>query len=249
MLRNKPISTEWSDGLSYVIGLLASDGNLSKDGRHISLTSKDESIPLMTREILQIGNKIGRKSRSQGHEKKYFVIQFGSKHFYTFLKSIGLTSAKSRTIKSIAIPNSYFFHFLRGCFDGDGNINEYVHSESQHLQLKFRICSASIPFLEWLHLKIAELAYAEGGTISSQKSVSTLSYGKSDTILILTKIYKDAGSYYLDRKYQIAKKNLPLPSLFCYDCDTARVAKLVYAPLLGSDGATHGGSSPLPGTR
>ena len=32
---------KWSANFAYAIGLLTTDGNLSKDKRHISLTSKD----------------------------------------------------------------------------------------------------------------------------------------------------------------------------------------------------------------
>ena len=35
------VSTEWNPGLAYAVGLLASDGSLSCDGRHIDLTSID----------------------------------------------------------------------------------------------------------------------------------------------------------------------------------------------------------------
>ena len=35
-------STTWSSKLAYAIGLITTDGSLSKDGRHISFTSKDK---------------------------------------------------------------------------------------------------------------------------------------------------------------------------------------------------------------
>lgn len=41
----KPLSKikiKWSPKFAYCIGLITSDGNLSKDGRHISFTSKDK---------------------------------------------------------------------------------------------------------------------------------------------------------------------------------------------------------------
>ena len=61
MLRDNPISTEWSPELAYVIGLIASDGNLSSDGRHINITSKDEVMLQNVRLCLKIRNKIGLK--------------------------------------------------------------------------------------------------------------------------------------------------------------------------------------------
>jgi hypothetical protein len=35
------ISTLWKPNLAYIIGLLTTDGNLSKDGRHICMRSSD----------------------------------------------------------------------------------------------------------------------------------------------------------------------------------------------------------------
>ena len=55
------ISEKWTGGLAYIIGLITSDGCLSKDGRHIDFTSKDlDQIQNFTK-ILGLNNKIGIK--------------------------------------------------------------------------------------------------------------------------------------------------------------------------------------------
>src|SRR3972149_3362535 len=36
--------SQWAPELAYAVGLLAPDGNLSGDGRHLSLTSKDRDL-------------------------------------------------------------------------------------------------------------------------------------------------------------------------------------------------------------
>ena len=41
------IDFKWTPQLAYTIGLLTTDGNLSKDGRHIAMRSK-ESIKLLS---------------------------------------------------------------------------------------------------------------------------------------------------------------------------------------------------------
>ena len=40
----KKISTNWSAELAYAVGLIATDGCLSKDKRHIDFTSKDKEL-------------------------------------------------------------------------------------------------------------------------------------------------------------------------------------------------------------
>jgi len=54
---------DWSNNLAYAVGLIATDGSLSKDGRHINLTSKDLGQIQNFAKILNLKNRIGIKSR------------------------------------------------------------------------------------------------------------------------------------------------------------------------------------------
>jgi hypothetical protein len=201
------VATAWSYTLAYAIGIIASDGNLSKSGRHISITSKDREIVDTIKRDLGLSNSIGVKSRGGSREKQYFVLQFGDVMFYRFLESIGVQRQKSRTISTILIPDKYFFHFLRGVIDGDGNIQASDSLMSKHKQLKLRIASASDDFIIFLNSKIKALCNPEGGWVyvDKKKRVNTLTYGKRDAIIILRKVYKNKQQSYLTRKYKIAK--------------------------------------------
>lgn len=207
---SKFISVEWTHDFAYAIGLLTSDGNLSPDGRHINLTSQDKEITEYARDIFLIDNKIGRKSRGGSTDKKYYVLQFGSIQFYTFLLSIGLTPAKSKTLSSVDIPDKFFGDFMRGCVDGDGNISEAIHPESRRMQLRLRIASASPTFLKWLLAEQRRLWHIKGGWIynDEKKSVGSLCFGKKDSIEILQRMYQHKSQYYLKRKYRVATKYL-----------------------------------------
>src|SRR3989344_2322990 len=144
MRRLSKVKIGWSPDFAYAIGLITTDGNLSKDGRHLNMTSKDKDMILTFKKCLGLKNKIGRKTREKSKIKKYFQVQFGDKNFYEFLLSLGLMPAKSKTIGALNIPNEYFSDFLRGCIDGDGNIDVHRHPESQYLQLRIRLNSASL---------------------------------------------------------------------------------------------------------
>ncbi len=50
-----------SADFAYVIGLITTDGSLSKDGRHLNLTSKDIDQIQTFKRILNLKNKIGIK--------------------------------------------------------------------------------------------------------------------------------------------------------------------------------------------
>lgn len=51
----------WSKNLAYAVGLIVTDGSLSRDGRHIELTSKDKEQVETFSKILNLKNKIGIK--------------------------------------------------------------------------------------------------------------------------------------------------------------------------------------------
>lgn len=206
MKRLSKVKADWNPKFAYAIGLLATDGNLSKDGRHINMTSKDEQLILMFKDCLKLGNKVGMKARGGEKEKKYFVIQFGDITFYEFLMGIGLTPAKSKTLGQLSIPQEYFWDFLRGCIDGDGTIGVFKHPESIQPQLRVRLYSASLKFITWLKEEISELSDLEGGWIEdSIKSsrVYKLSFGKQDSIKLLRLIYNQDCC--LSRKYEPVK--------------------------------------------
>ena len=93
------IHIKWSSNFAYAVGLITADGCLNKDTRHISFVSKDLELIEKFKQSLSLKNHIGKAARGGTTEKKYFYINFGDKIFYQFLNSIGLTSAKSRTIK------------------------------------------------------------------------------------------------------------------------------------------------------
>ena len=204
--RTKIVSTAWTHNFAYAVGLIASDGNLSPDLRHINITSKDREMLVMMKDILKLENKIGRKARGGSKMKKYYVLQFGSKNFFEFLLSIGLTPAKSKTMNALLIPDLYFLDFFRGCMDGDGNINEFQHPESAQIQLRIGLSSASKEFLLWVHKKIRTLNTVRGGWIDKRpyKSVYTLRFGKQDSIKIMQAMYHSKARYFLKRKHKTA---------------------------------------------
>ncbi|MFA5838401.1 MAG: LAGLIDADG family homing endonuclease [Candidatus Paceibacterota bacterium] len=208
MRRLNKVKIKWSPNFAYAIGLITTDGNLSPDNRHLNMTSKDKKLIISFKKCLGIKNKIGKKTREYSKEKKYFVVQFGDINFYNFLMSIGLTPAKSKILSKINIPKKYFADFLRGCIDGDGNISISYHPESNQPQLKIRLASGSLNFLEWVDNEIYKHIKTTGGWISDDKSVFVLNYAKKDSIKLLNFMYYNGDYEYLERKYKIGKEFL-----------------------------------------
>ncbi|OGI72415.1 hypothetical protein A3J61_00345 [Candidatus Nomurabacteria bacterium RIFCSPHIGHO2_02_FULL_38_15] len=207
--RKSKVQTKWNSNFAYTIGVIATDGNLSPDQRHVVITSKDLEMISNCAIGLKIEMKYSKKARGGEHDKKYFVLQFSDVNFFEFLVSIGLTTNKSKTIDVLKIPEKYFKDFLRGCIDGDGCISIFKHSQSKQPQYKLRLSSASKNFLVWILSQVSKLYKISGGSIHKPKksSVYTLVFGKYDAIKILPILYT-RNSIALSRKRVIANKIL-----------------------------------------
>ena len=209
---------EWSPKLAYVIGLLTTDGNLSKDGRHINFTSKDKELIETFRKCMQLNNRIGRKSSGSCAEKKYYQINFGNVVFYRWLQRIGLTPHKTGTLGVLKIPNEYFADFLRGHLDGDGDIDTYKDYYNTFKNPKYiydriftRFRSVSKNHIEWIRAKICEILSIKGHLCEEKRpdrilSMWILKFAKKDSIKLLSWLYYHPSVPCLIRKRERAEK-------------------------------------------
>ena len=194
------VPTLWSAEVAYAVGLLATDGSLSSDGRHIDLTSVDYSQLVTFKRCLRLKVKIGKKYGSYNKQQGSYRVQFGDIFFYEWMYRIGLTPNKSKTLSKLKIPDKYFFDFLRGCFDGDGSIYAYWDPR-WHSSYMFYISftSASPTFLKWLNKTIERLASVQG-KITEARGVSQLRFAKQGTLRIFNRMFYSADIPYLKRK-------------------------------------------------
>ncbi|MBU3942633.1 LAGLIDADG family homing endonuclease [Patescibacteria group bacterium] len=199
----------WNNNFAYAVGLITADGCLSKDGRHVDVTSKDKEQITNFKHCLNLKNKIGRKSRDREKIKKYYHVQFGDVKLYRFLENIGLHSRKSLTIESVNIPDKFFADFLRGYFDGDGSFVTFKHPESKHIQIRLKFACASPIFIRWLHKRITKQLENKKvivrGFISKGKRAECLEFGKADSIKVLNYMYYSPNVTRLSRKFNKAK--------------------------------------------
>lgn len=125
---------QWSPQFAYVVGLIASDGNLQTNSNEVRIASTDREIADMYCAALGLRphdipttawpdpNAVEvymRIERKPPYKEQYHVI-FSDYVYRARLEEIGLTPNKSKTLGPLAIPDEYFRDFLRGEFDGDG---------------------------------------------------------------------------------------------------------------------------------
>ncbi len=100
----------WSPGLAWAIGLIATDGNLSPDGRHLVVRSKDRDMLETLRRCLGLSHRITLTSNGRGG--RIHTLQWSDRVFYRWLLAIGLTPAKSMTLRPLAVPGGVLRRLL-----------------------------------------------------------------------------------------------------------------------------------------
>lgn len=196
----KIIDETWRPNLAYAIGLIATDGCLSKDGLLIDLTSKDKEQLENFSKCLDIKFTIGEKFGK--NKVKCLRIQFKNKIFYNFLLSVGLTPAKSKTLGEVYIPKEYFFDFLRGCFDGDGSFYSYWDKRwKSSFMFYLEFISSSKKHINWLRSELQNRLGVLGHIGNdSNKATFQLKYAKKEAVEIINKMYYNSKVVCLSRK-------------------------------------------------
>jgi len=211
---------EWTPKLAYVIGLIATDGCLSIDGRHIVMRSSDLQLLRAFKKCLNLSNKIVKARNERWCKKQAYRIQFGNIQLYRWLLKIGLTPRKTYTIGELKIPDQYFSDFLRGHLDGDGSVwtyedrwNTFKNPKYVYTRLWTRFLSASKPHIQWLRKRINELLGIRGHTWERKPkrpnrttSMWEVKFAKKDSIKLLSWIYYALNVPCLKRKRKIAEK-------------------------------------------
>ncbi len=179
---------DWSPTVAYCVGLIATDGCLSGDGRHVEFSSKDRELVEHVKGCFGPTNRITPKARGDGI-RWYHRVQIGKRELYQWLHAVGLTPHKSLTLGPLNIPDEYFADFLRGDLDGDGNIMRYQDSAFPNsLRLYIRFNSASRAHLNWLQITVSRLWMIKGYQTTVTREFR-LNYAKRASIELARRLY------------------------------------------------------------
>lgn len=209
MQRNykKDFFKSWSSDMAYVLGFLYADGNIikTKRGTHfISFYSKDKDLLAGMQKVLGSDHSLSQRSIRSG---KVYRIQIGSKVWFEDLLDLGLTVGKSARMKLPCIEGRYWPHFLRGYFDGDGNVwSGRIHQQrvrsTPTLQVSFT--SASENFLLGLRERLQQSGVRGGSCFKlSSAQCYRLTFSVSDALKIAGIMYNAPHKLYLPRKKRV----------------------------------------------
>jgi hypothetical protein len=203
------IQMTWSATLAYAAGLIATDGCLIRDGRHIAFVSQDEDLMQAWLSCVGHANRYRRTLSSAG--TPLYRVQMSDARLYRWLLAQGLTPRKSLTLGAIAVPSAYFAPFVRGLLDGDGSIYVVRHRPTKstypnywYERLWTFFTSASVTHIEWLQARITDEfglhGFIEARRRPPRNDFFRLKYGKRESLVLLAKVYADLEVPCLQRK-------------------------------------------------
>lgn len=201
---------DWDATLAYVVGLIATDGCLYRDGRHIAFVSKDEDLmQTFLRCIRRTHLRYRKVTTSFGGW--VFRVQVSHARLYRWLLSIGLTPRKSLTLGRVDVPSRFFFDLARGLIDGDGSIVTLVHTPTRARYPDYRyerlwthFLSASRAHVAWVQDTLR--GFGIEGRIDRIKradranAMYRLTCGKHSSLRLLPLLYADTSAPHLRRK-------------------------------------------------
>jgi hypothetical protein len=197
---------EWTPAIAYAVGLIATDGNLSPSGRHISVSSAEREVLETFLRCVDRRAKIGIvKGGYGGHGLR---VQIGDVGLYRWLGSIGLTPRKSLTLGSINVPDDVLAHLLRGLVDGDGSIMDITYNGSgkakgrKYRTLLVRFNTASREHAYWVRERI-RANYGLSGGLWCEDGMYQLTYGKRASLKLLPLLYPAADVPCIRRKREV----------------------------------------------
>lgn len=190
-----------SSNMAYILGFLAADGTVTKNGNRIKigLSSVDRKFLELIKEELGAESNIFDYETSNG----YMVSELGftSQKIKQKLAEYNIIPGKTETFTfPTNLSKKYWIDFIRGYFDGDGSVGTAGPSA-----IRWQICSHRPQVLE----TIVEFLFEDYGIpkVSVQKNehgnsfLYRIQYSNNSTRKIFQILYTP-NSLYLPRKFE-----------------------------------------------
>lgn len=218
----KEIDNEYK---AYILGIMASDGNIAKDSNNISIQlsndEKDNSEKNLIEHICEIINfdkKNIKKIKRSGNRKDAYKIIFTSYETKQDLISLGVIPNKTdnldlKKVLSSIKDKSLIRHFIRGYFDGDGCFSISINKKYGYLTPTFNITlltNNAKTMIDAIDLNINFGISEDNRTDGKMCQIKT---GKQMNILLLYRYLYSNSNIALKRKkekfeYYLKHKNL-----------------------------------------
>lgn len=198
--------------MAYVLGFFAADGYITTNkqgGQYWCISITDGELLKQIREIINSEHKISVR-KGKGSEKDQYRMQIGNAEMCGDLWRLGFKENKTKSLVVPAVPNKYLPDFVRGYFDGDGNVwTGLVHKErkTSTLAIQTVFTSCSRQFLCELKQKLDERLNV-CGIIVNNKTFFRLQYSINSSLKLYDFMYNDLGNskLFIERKKKVFEK-------------------------------------------
>jgi len=196
---NENFFSTWSPQMAYVLGLIITDGCISRTGT-VSLSMNDRELLEKVKKIMGSEHKI----EASKHQKGLYYYHFSREKLVKDLEKLCVVPRKSLIVKFPEVPKAYLPDFIRGVFDGDGSV--FFEKRSSFFPLRTNFVSGSKDFMEGLEKRLESIGMP-ARTIYRQKTKNAWSYkfvySHRDSIKLFNILYKNAqNGLFLERKYK-----------------------------------------------
>ena len=206
---NEAFFSSWSPDMAYILGLMMTDGCISrtKNGSYrISLCLNDRDL------LLEVARTMGSAHTitDSKYQKGINVFIFGREKIAHDLIELGMKPRKSLNLEFPEVPKEYLRDFIRGVFDGDGSVYYPKKSKAKTLSTKF--VSGSRNFIYGIEKTLRDLGMPEKKIYEDHNRKNIfymLRYGHNESSSLYNIMYKKLrGDLYLKRKYDKFKESL-----------------------------------------
>ena len=194
--------------MAYVVGFFAADGYITvnrRGGQFWCIQITDGELLKTIKKIIKADHKINVR-KGLGNNQDLFRLQVGSIEMCDDLRTLGFTERKTKSLVVPNVPAKYFADFVRGYFDGDGNVwVGYTHKNRKSLTLSIMTAftSCSVNFLQNLKSRLGHVGLIGGSVYQSKKNYARLQFSTNNSLKLYNFMYNHnayQNNLFLSRK-------------------------------------------------
>ena len=201
--------------MAYVLGFFAADGyiTVNRRGAHFwCIEIIDKPLLESIKKVIGADHKISVRP-TRGDKSVSYRLQIGSKDMCNDLRRLGFSERKTKNLSVPRVPEKYFRYFVRGYFDGDGNVwVGYTHKERNTPSLVVRsvFTSSSEVFLKHLRNRLEKQGVRNGVMSKGQGNYYRLTYSVHGALKLYDFMYNERDpvpqGLYLTRKKKVFER-------------------------------------------
>lgn len=200
---NEEFFKKWSPNMAYVLGFLYADGTISQSkrgSRYLAIQIIDKGILYSIRSALGSEHKISVRKSVESNVKTLYRLQIGNQDICDSLNKLGMCGNKTKNMVLPDVPSKYTGDFVRGYFDGDGNVwigfvNKSRKNWTKVIYATFTSCS--VGFLRDLKRSLKDLGLRGGCISKTKKSAYRLQYSTRDALHLYQIMYNNRHQHFL----------------------------------------------------